>query len=228
MAESPWTALTIKVAFAVNVGNLGPAMPVRRPMAELVDDLNLSLRASGKRLRVFDFFGHTGNFLLECGEHPNEAADVIGRLLRTPCTVIAVDRVAACAAAARVLPQPSAETGLRWTPGVAFRVTGPSSPAEPCSSRVAHLQQFDSLTILAWKRDLEDSPGRLDRRRRGGGWGAVSSLVARQLGGVWTARSVTTLKGILMRAEEPPVATRAGITSQFSGPGGSRCSPSGC
>lgn len=211
MAESPATPSIIVVAFAVNVGNLSPIMPMRRPMAELVDDLNLSLRASGQRMRVLDFFGHTGNFLLECGEQLNGAAQAIGRLLRTPC--VTVDHVTACVAAVRTVPQPPAEAGLRWTPGVAFRITGPASSAQPTARRVAHLQPFDALTILAWKRDLEDSPGRLDRHRRAGGWGAVSSVIARQLGGVWTARSVTTLEGVLMRAKEPSVATGAGITS---------------
>ena len=221
------TELKIMVAFAVNIGNLGLTMTPRPPMADLVDDLNTTLHACCKRLRVLDFFGHTGNFLLECGDHPSEAAEIIGRLLRTSCTVMLVDRVAACAATARALPRPPAEAGHRWTPGVVFRVSGRSSSTALTSTRVACLQRLDNLTVLAWKRDQEESPGRLDHRRRGGGWGAVSTTIARQLGGVWTGRSVTTLEGVLVRAEEPAVATRAGITSQFSGPGGSRRLPSG-
>jgi hypothetical protein len=220
------TELKIMVAFAVNIGNLGLTMTPRPPMADLVDDLNTALHCR-KRLRVLDFFGHTGNFLLECGVAPGEAAEIIGRLLRTPCTVMSVDRVADCAATACALPRPPAEAGRRWTPGVVFRVSGRSSSTAPTSTRVACLQRLDDFTVLAWKRDQEESPGRLDRRRRGGGWGAMSSTVARQLGGVWTGRSLTTLEGVLMRAEEPAVTTRAGITSQSSGPAGSRCSHTG-
>ena len=87
-----------------------------------------------------------------------------------------------------------------------FHVNGLASSAEPKDTHVARFQRLADATILAWKRDVEDSRGRLDKNRRRGGWGAVSSAVGRQVGGVWTARSATTLDGVLMRLEETPDA----------------------
>ncbi|MBI3321642.1 MAG: hypothetical protein HYZ91_05185 [Candidatus Omnitrophica bacterium] len=117
-----------------------------------------------------------------------------------------IARVAQATAAAQALPTPAKEPGQRWTPGVVFHVNGLASSGQPKDTHVARFQRFDDATILAWKRDVEDSRGRLDKKRRGGGWGAVSSAIGRQVGGVWTARSATTLDGVLMRLEEAPSA----------------------
>ena len=200
------TEQTMMVAFAVNIGNLGPMSPARRPMAELVRTLDAALRAQGGRARVLDFFGHTGNFIVGGAERSADAAQTLGRLLGTPCALVPIARVARATAAAQSLPPPAKEPGQRWTPGVAFHVTGRPSTAQPKDMRIARFQRLDDATILAWKRDVEDTPGRLDKKRRGGGWGAVSSAVGSQLGGVWTARSTRTLDGVLTRLEEAPNA----------------------
>jgi hypothetical protein len=194
--------MPMMVALAVNIGNLGRAPAPRYPMAELVQNLQATFRAQGGRVQVLDFFGHTGNFLLESDDHAGDIAVAFSRLLRTPCAVLPIARVAEASAAVQALSPPAKESGLRWTPGAAFHVSGSRSSATPAQTRGACFQRMDDLTILAWKRDQEDARGRLDKRRRGGGWGAVSATVARQLGGVWTARSASTLDGVLVRAEE--------------------------
>jgi hypothetical protein len=198
------TKPTMMVALAVNIGNLGPMSPARRPMAELVRILDAALRARSGRVRVLDFFGHTGNFLVEGADRSAEVAQNLGRLLGTPCALVPIARVAEATAAAQAAAPPIKEAGQRWTPGVVFHVNGVTSSVELKDTHVARFQRLDDVTILAWKREVEDSRGRLDKKRRGGGWGAVSSSVARQLGGVWTARSATTLDGVLMRLEESP------------------------
>jgi len=175
-------------------------------MADLVRTLDAAFRARSGRVRVLDFFGHTGNFLVEGADRPGEVAQTLGRLLGTPCALVPIARVAEATAAARAAPPLGEEPGQRWTAGVVFHVHGLASSGEPIDTHVARLQRFDDATILAWKRDVEDSRGRLDKKRRGGGWGAVSSAVGRQVGGVWTARSATTLNGVLMRLEEAPCA----------------------
>ncbi len=194
------------VALAVNIGNLGPVSPARRPMAELTRTLDTALRARGGRARVLDFFGHTGNFLVEGADRPADVARTLGRLLGTPCALLPIARVAHATAAVQAFPPPAKEPGQRWTPGVVFHVNGLASSAEPKDTHVARLQRLDDATVLAWKRDVEDPRGRLDKKRRGGGWGAVSSAVGRQVGGVWTARSAATLDGVLMRLEAAPSA----------------------
>jgi len=200
------TEPTMMVALAVNIGNLGPMSPARRPMADLVRALDAGFRARSGRVHVLDFFGHTGNFLVEVADRPGEVAQILGRLLGTACALVPIARVAQATAAAQAAPPPVKEAGQRWTPGVVFHVNGLASSAEPKDTHVARFQRLDDATILAWKRDVEDSRCRLDKRRRGGGWGAVSSAVGRQVGGLWTARSATTLDGVLMRIEETPCA----------------------
>jgi hypothetical protein len=196
------TERTMMVALAVNIGNLGPMSPARRPMADLVRTLDAAFRARSGRVCVRDFFGHTGNFLVEGADRPAEVAQTLGRLLGTPCALVPIARVAEATAAAQAAAPSIKEPGQRWTPGVVFHVNGLASSAQLKDTHVARFQRLDDATILAWKRDVEDSRGRLDKRRRGGSWGAVSSAVGRQLGGVWTARSATTLEGVLMRLEE--------------------------
>ncbi len=190
------------VALAVNIGNLAPPSPACRPMADLVRDLEATFRARGSRVRVLGFLGHTGNLLLECAERPVDVAHALGRLLGTPCAIVPVARIAKSAAAVQALPPPAKELGQRWTPGVVFHVNGLSSSGAAKETHGARFHRLDDSTILAWKRDLENSAGRLDKRQRGGGWGAVSSAVGRQLGGIWTARSASTLEGVLTRLEE--------------------------
>ena len=189
------------VALAVNIGNLGPMSPARRPMADLVRTLDAAFHGRGGRIRVVDFFAHTGNFLVDAVDRPGHVAQTLGRLLGTPCALVPVARVARAIAAAQALPQPAKETGHRWTPGVVFHVTGSASAIPLKDTPVARLRRLDETTILALKRDVEDARGRLDKKRRGGGWGAVSSAVGGQVGGVWTARSASTLDGVLMRLE---------------------------
>lgn len=53
--------------------------------------------------------------------------------------------------------------------------------------------------VAAWKRDRITERGRLDNKMREGGWGAVSRVVAEQTNSQWTARSLTTLEGVLDR-----------------------------
>jgi hypothetical protein len=195
------------IAFAVNIGNLGPAGSQRFPMAQLLQDLNAAFRARCGPMRLLDFFAQTGNFVLECSPTSEDAAERLARLLGTPCVVVPVDLVRRAAAAAQSAPPPAPEPATRWTPGVVFRVSGPAPPTAAWTTRTACFQPLNTRAVLAWKRDHLNHRGRLDSARRAGGWGAVSSAVARRVGGVWTARSVSTLDGILMRAEMAPEET---------------------
>jgi hypothetical protein len=51
------------VTLAVNIGNLGPTAPARRPMGELVRDLDAAFRGFADRVRVLDFFAHRATSL---------------------------------------------------------------------------------------------------------------------------------------------------------------------
>jgi hypothetical protein len=191
------------IAFAVNIGNLGRTGRPRFVMAEWVHGLNATLRAQSEGLRVLDFFGHTGNFAIASDLAPDSAGARLASLLHTACAIVGIETVKQCAEAARTIAPPPTEAGSRWTPGAVFAVAASSSFGELPTSPSAVFQSHSSGTILAGKRDQLDGRGRLDKTRRAGGWGAVSSKIARHLGGIWTARSISTLDGIVERAEAP-------------------------
>ena len=64
----------------------------------------------------------------------------------------------------------------------------------------AHVLRITAPLVGAWKRDFVDDDGVLDRNRRAGGWSAVAVEVRGQVGGQWTARSLTTVKEIVGKA----------------------------
>jgi hypothetical protein len=172
-------------------------------MAEWVDGLNATLRAESGGLRVLDFFGHTGNFVVASDLAPDSAAARLASLLHTPCAIVGLETVRQCAQALRATAPPPTEAGTRWTPGAVFPVSASASFGELPTSPNAVFRPHGSGAILAWKRDQLDDRGRLDKARRAGGWGAVASTIARHVGGIWTARSISTLDGIVERAEAP-------------------------
>ena len=89
---------------------------------------------------------------------------------------------------------------MRWTTGIAFEVTKPKS-GDIVSSAKVRLRSIDLGTVAAWKRDRITEHGTLDNKMREGGWGAVSEAIAAQTGSKWTARSLSTLQGVLDRAK---------------------------
>jgi hypothetical protein len=99
------------------------------------------------------------------------------------------------------LAPPDPEDGFRWTPGLALAVTKPKIGHVSSTANV----RFHSLSlsvVAAWKRDRTTNQGRLDSRMREGGWGSVSAAVAVQTNSKWTARSHSTLRGVLECANE--------------------------
>ncbi|HRC45595.1 MAG TPA: hypothetical protein PLT27_16205, partial [Nitrospira sp.] len=100
----------------------------------------------------------------------------------------------------REMPPPDNEGGVRWTPGLAFAVTKPAGTRITSTGKV-RLRSIDNNTVAAWKRDRITERGRLDNRMREGGWGAISVVIADQTNAQWTARSLTSLDGVLDRAK---------------------------
>src|SRR5207249_4835121 len=101
--------------------------------------------------------------------------------------------------AVRKQSSPEGEEGMRWTAGLVLAVTTPQNGSITSSAKV-RLRPINASTVAAWKRDRITERGRLDNKMREGGWGAVSGAVADQTNSQWTARSLTTLEGVLERA----------------------------
>ena len=153
-------------------------------------------------LRVVAAFGATGN-LVVAGRR--RSATWVRSLLRAVSgrdwAIVSTAEVARALAALG----PVRHRGpVRWTPGLAFRVSGEAEATAPVRDTIrARLEPLTPRIVAVRKRDILDGP-RLDPHRRLGGWGAISRDVASQLGGTWTARSARTVAGLLRGVQGDP------------------------
>jgi hypothetical protein len=194
-------AVTTWVAFAVNIVNLGQRF--RPIMWELVKDANASFQSRGDPIRIRDYFAQTGNFIIDSSLRHEEVSALMSRELTTPCSVMLAASLEVLINEVRKLPSQPVEPGIRWTRGAVLHVAGSVASGPVTDTSRARFRVLSQTAVAAWKRDRLDEEGRLDKRRRGGGWGALSRDISRQVGGVWTARSVLTLSGIAGLARHP-------------------------
>jgi hypothetical protein len=159
----------ILLGFALGQNNFGRG---RARMSELVEEIERQLPSS---CRFVVYFGASGNVAVEA-----PTAEAVRPALRAASgrdwAVLSQDPVAR---ALGDLGPVREEDGVRWTPGLAFRLD-------------------DGEIVPVVKRDAMDGH-RLDAAKRDGGWGAVSAEVAREHGGRWTARSWSRVAGLLER-----------------------------
>lgn len=187
------------IALGVNIGNLSRGKKAREPMLSRCQRINRSFTEKRIDLRVTGFFRHTGNLVIETGtQQPAQAAAILSEVDGATWTAVSEATMRNAVNETRKLPSPEGEKDVRWTPGLAFAVTKPDGRSITSSEKV-RLRSIDSSMVAAWKRDRITERGRLDNKMREGGWGAVSRVVAEQTDSQWTARSLTTLEGVLDR-----------------------------
>ncbi|OFV83898.1 MAG: hypothetical protein A2W26_01015 [Acidobacteria bacterium RBG_16_64_8] len=193
--------MTVWVAFAVNVGNLGQRF--RPNMTDLVTDLNASFQRRGDGLQILDYFAQTGNFAIESSQSRERVSDLVSDELSTPCCVMSTASLETLIKEIRSLPSQPLEPLVRWTRCAVLHVSGVVAIGPVTATSRARFRVLSETAIAAWKRDRLDEGGRLDKRRRDGGWRALSRDISKQIGGLWTARSALTLSGIAGRARHP-------------------------
>jgi hypothetical protein len=158
---------------------------------------------SDVELRVIAAYGHTGNLVLETATlQPVGAAAALSNADGGVWIALSPETLQAAVFHVKNIHAPAREHGVRWTPGLVFAVTK-SAVVDIASSTKVRLRPLSSSIIAAWKRDRTTAQGILDSRQREGGCGAVSAMVADQTKTQWTARSLTTLEGVLERCCQP-------------------------
>ncbi len=189
------------IALGINIGNLSRGKRPREPMLSRCHRINQNLARKGVDLRVVGFYRHTGNLLLEtvalCA---TEVANLLSEADGATWMAVPEATMRKAVENVRGMPSPEDEVGVRWTPGLAFAVTQPSGTRIISTCKV-RLRSIDEYIVAAWKRDRITERGRLDKRMREGGWGAISVAIANQTSAEWTARSLTSLDGVLDRAK---------------------------
>jgi len=190
--------MALYAVLGVGVGNVGRGQARRRPMDDWVLLLNARLAETQPRVEILRYFRHTGNFLAASpSDILEEVSDRFDGLLETEWVVRPLADVGSALSALSAASRPQVEAGIRWTAGLVLHGGAGVPTSAPASSERAVLWRISPAVVGAWKRDRENGNGGLNSRQRGGGWGAVAADVGRQLGGRWTARSKSTVQGLI-------------------------------
>jgi hypothetical protein len=198
--------VTLFFAFGVDMGNLRKDVMPRARMQELIRRWNKQLAsAESGSLEFLEFYRHTGNFLFEA--HGNaqleRVAEVLAQTEALPVfAVFPKDEFLSCLGLLHkaLLQTPGTQPGRRWTPGLVMDVSPKGGiPPTPFSDEKA---VFGALGLprvrVAWKGDILANNGQtLDKTKREGGWGALSDRMKQAAGGMWTARSISSIEGLV-------------------------------
>jgi hypothetical protein len=180
----------------------------RGAIAALVAAVESDLQSAGGT--VIASFGSTGNTAVET--MPTVEAKVIRETLErvsgSQWAVVEWWKFEEALTSLDQLALPAPLPGMRWTPGLSFALDPPNPPAPiVVPTPRGRFTAVEPGVVAIHKYDIEDERGRLDFNRRNGGWGALSTDIARQLGGRVTSRARSTLLRLHDRAR--PALTRA-------------------
>ena len=198
--------MTLFFAFGVDMGNLRKDVMPRARMQELIRSWNKQLASTESvSLEFLGFYRHTGNFLFEA--HGNDQLErVIKTLAQTEAlpvfAVFPKDEFLSCLGLLRraLLQTPETQPERRWTPGLVMDVSPKGGiPPTPFSDEKAVFGAFGLPRIrVAWKGDILAKNGQtLNKTKREGGWGALSDRMKQAAGGIWTARSISSIEGLV-------------------------------
>ena len=198
--------MSLYLVFSLNVGNVGRANASRPSTKALVMDWNQRLSTSREtRLEFSDAYGHTGNYVLRAPrpEHLESIMVTLARYVPTHRFVVFdhTEFLVVLDPIRRALTQmPPAIPGRRWTPGIVMDMNPHGRiPPTPVSDEKARFGPFAVSRIrTAWKGDILDfQEDKLDNTQREGGWGNLSDRMKKLAGGIWTARSMKSIEGIV-------------------------------
>ena len=182
------------LCLGVGVNNFATGRTATSTLFEKVEQA-VKQRVRGK---VVATFGATGNLMIETPiePRPGSLAAALYEASRTDWAVMPWTTFRQALASLEKMSMPETQSGARWTPGLSFAVSPAPYSGELQSTQRALLKFIGPGIVGVFKCDIEDERGRLDRTRRMGGWGGVSADIERQLGGEWTSRAISTLKGL--------------------------------
>jgi hypothetical protein len=198
------------MAFGLNIGNVGRIQTPRPSTEVLLDNWNKRLLSSREvRLAFVGAYYHTGNYVLEApqSERLERIVETLTRYV--PWHKFAVFHYAEFVTVLKPIRlelkrAPSTVPGRRWTSGIVMDVNPNGRiPPTPSSDEKAWFGAFAVPRIrIAWKGDVLNAQGNtLDNTQREGGWGSLSERMKKVAGGLWTARSLKSVEGIVAVAE---------------------------
>ena len=200
------------VLFGVNMGNVGQTVP-RVKMTDRCNGWNSVLCQLEPPLSICATYRHTGNFVLtaRASVDAQRISRHLSDVLRITFAVFAAENFLEWLRQVEIAVknEPFVPKGRRPTLGVVMDINPQGGiPPRPVSNEcMAFGSQVLPRVRVVWKFDLLAANGRtLDRNRREGGWGAVAMAIQKQYGGIWTARALSTVKGLSRRIGNVPPA----------------------
>jgi len=195
--------MSILLAFGVHVGDM--ALGPRPKMEEWTCQLNNRFAAAGLRASILCWFRQTGNFAVDAGiEVPVEVRKQMVSVTGASWLIVSLAQLEKQIKDTYSTSQPPAEPRIRWTRGVALRldsINPPRSVSEPWITAHGVFEPVNDQVVQVWKRDPLTEGNTLERTKRPP-WGTISRDCSNRFGGVWTARSLSTLEGLVSRARE--------------------------
>ena len=144
-------------------------------------------------------FGKTGNFVVDA---PDREAVAVARALstvaRTRFAVLPAVLLRNYLPTLEALVKPLEGGERSWTLGVSLStlVPPPTLSVEPWSTPKGHYYPIGPGIVGVWKRENLTERGTLDPIKRIP-WGVPSREVGKRSAGVWTSRSMRTIRGLL-------------------------------
>lgn len=200
--------VSLFIAFAVYMGNLKRERAPRTRQTDLIAGWNGELSLVDREIAFIDYFRHTGNYVLKVSNQYSVEylLQILFEHIKEDFSVFRyvefVTLVGSPALALRDKPTPV--PGRRWTPGLVMDLnpvgTIPRLP-RPESPLVVFGSFAKPRVRVAWKADALNPDGEtLDRDRRDGGWGSLATQTRNEFGGMWTARAMSAVEGLIGRA----------------------------
>ena len=186
----------IFIVLAVGQGNFS----VRRTtVEEYVPAVNKRLSLLRTPTRVVDFHHATGNFVVQTPKvNRAEIADELSLVFGAPCAILQTSQVQSCVSVAERMTDSQIQPGIRWAKGIAFKVKG-----RPCTVELkptAHAQFFriSEYAVGVFKSE-QAAPSEVPDKTHVASWGDISEDVSNAVGGIWTARALVRIKGVLAK-----------------------------
>jgi len=189
--------LAIFIVFVAGAGNFSAR---KSTVEEYVPAVNQRLSLLRTPTRVVDFHHATGNFVVQTPKvNRAEIADELSLVFGVPCAILQTAQVVSCVSAAEKVTDPPAQPGIRWTKGIAFKVKGRPCTFELKPTERAQFFRISEYAIGVFKKD-QTAPSETSDKSHAAGWGDISDEVSNSIGGIWTARALVRVKGVLAKA----------------------------
>ena len=184
-------------------------------MEDYVHATNQKLSLLRTPTRVVGYHHMAGNFVVQTPKtNRSEIADELSLVFGVPCVILPTRDVISCVSAAEKVSNPPLQAGIRWTKGIAFKVKGRPCTVDLKPTPRAEFFRISDYAVGVFKKDQVTMEGMLDKEARAGGWGAISDDISSVMGGIWTARTLTRIQGVVGKALEQE-RTAARFTQPF-------------